>query len=111
ATPFPLVQYTERPDRFCAGLAEERVGRLIDGLPLGYLVPGTLGDFLRAPQDKSNNWIVASVLTVLRYVCMLVTLILPAFYIAVVTFHQEMIPTRLALSIIAAKQDVPFVSA
>ena len=111
ATPFPLVQYTERPDRFCAGLAEGRVGLLIDGLPLGYLVPGTLGDFLRAPQDKSNNWMVASVLTVLRYVCMLVTLILPAFYVAVVTFHQEMIPTRLALSIIAAKQNVPFVSA
>ena len=111
ATPFPLVQYTERPDRFCAGLAEGRVGLLIDGLPLGYLVPGTLGDFLRAPQDKSNNWMVASLLTVLRYVCMLVTLILPAFYVAVVTFHQEMIPTRLALSIIAAKQNVPFVSA
>lgn len=109
-TAFPLIQYTERPDRFCAGLAEGRVGVLIDGLPLGYLAPGTIGNFLRASQDKSNNWILASVLTALRYFCMLTTLFLPGLYVAVVTFHQEMIPTRLALSIIAAKQDVPFVT-
>ena len=110
-TPFPLLQYTERSDRFCAGLAEGRVGVLIDGLPLGYLAPGVLGDFLRAPQDKSESWMLASALTLLRCACMLVTLLLPALYVAMVTFHQEMIPTRLALSIIAAKQDVPFRSA
>ena len=110
-TPFPLLQYTERSDRFCAGLAEGRVGILIDGLPLGYLAPGVLGDFLRAPQDKSESWMLATVLTLLRYTCMLLTLLLPALYVAMVTFHQEMIPTKLALSIIAAKQDVPFRSA
>lgn len=110
STPFPLIQYTERPDRFCGGLAEGRVGILIDGLPLGYLAPGTIGDFLRAAQDKSNNWMLASMLTVLRYTCLLITLVLPALYVAVVTFHQEMIPTRLALSIISAKRDVPFIS-
>ena len=107
-TAFPLVQYTERSDRFCAGLAEGRVGILIDGLPLGYLAPGVLGDFLQAPQDKSESCLPASALTLLRYLCMLGTLLLPALYVAMVTFHQEMIPTRLALSIIAAKQDVPF---
>ena len=41
-TAFPLLQYTERPDRFCGGLAEGRVGLLADGLPLGYLAPGTV---------------------------------------------------------------------
>lgn len=84
------------------------MGILIDGLPLGYLAPGVLGDFLQAPQDKSESWLLASALTLLRYLCMLGTLLLPALYVAMVTFHQEMIPTRLALSIIAAKQDVPF---
>ena len=110
-TPFPLVQYTERSDRFCAGLCEGRVGLIIDGIPLGYLTPAVLGNFLQAPQDKSNSWLLATVLTLLRYGCMLLTLFLPALYVAMVTFHQEMIPTRLALSIIAAKQDVPFRSA
>ena len=110
-TPFPLIQYTERSDRFCAGLTQGRVGILIDGIPLGYLAPAVLGNFLQAPQDKSSNWLLATALTVLRYFCMLTTLLLPALYIAMVTFHQEMIPTRLALSIIAAKQNVPFRSA
>ena len=107
-TTFPLIQYTERPDRFCAGLAEGRVGILMEGIPLGYLAPGVIGDFLRAPQDKSENWVLASVLTVLRCLCLLVTLYLPAMYVAMVNFHPEMIPTRLALSIMAAKRDVPF---
>ncbi len=107
-TPFPLVQYTQRSDRFCAGLAEGRVGLLIDGIPLGYLTPAVLGNFLQAPQDKSSGWLMATALTLLRYGCMLLTLFLPALYVAMVTFHQEMIPTRLALSIIAAKENVPF---
>ena len=110
-TAFPLALHTERPDRFCSGLADGRVGILAEGLPLGYLVPGTAAQFLRAPEDKADNWILASALTVLRYLCMLVTLLLPAFYVEVVGFHQEMIPTRRALSIIAAKQDVPFLTA
>ena len=107
-TAFPMLAYTERPDRFSAGVVEGRVGILIDGLPLGYLAPGTISQFFKTPQDKSQGWMVASALTVLRYLCMLTTLFLPAVYIAAVTFHPEMLPTQLAQSIIAAKQDVPF---
>ncbi len=107
-TPFPLVQHTQRPDRFCYGLCQGRVGILAEGMPLGYLAPGVIGDFLHAPEDRSENWMVASALTVLRWVCLLVTLYLPGVYVAMVNFHPEMIPARLALSIMAARQDVPF---
>lgn len=107
-TSFPLIAYTERPDRFCSGLVEGRVGVLIDGIPLGYLLPGNIQQFFKTGQDKSENWMVASALTVLRYACMLVTLFLPSLYIAAVTFHPEMIPLKLALSINAAKTNVPF---
>lgn len=107
-TSFPLIAHTERPDRFCSGLVEGRVGILIDGIPLGYLLPGTVGQFFKTGQDKSENWVVASVLTVLRYTCMLITLFLPSLYIAAVMFHPEMIPLKLALSINAAKTNVPF---
>ncbi|MBP1737576.1 MAG: Spore germination protein GerKA [Oscillospiraceae bacterium] len=107
-TAFPLVLSTQRPDRFCAGLTEGRVGLLVDGIPQGYLLPGTIQQFFKTAQDKSENWVVATSLLVLRYLCMLVTLFLPALYIAAVTFHPEIIPTKLALSIIKAKADVPF---
>ena len=107
-TAFPTLSCTERPDRFSAGVIEGRVGVLVDGLPLGWLLPSTLSQFFKTPQDKSQSWMAASALTVLRYLCMLITLFLPAAYIAAVTFHLEMLPTKLALSIISAKQDVPF---
>ncbi len=107
-TPFPLMQYTQRPDRFCHGLCQGRIGILLEGIPLGYLAPAVLGDHLRAPEDRSENWMVASSLAVLRWLCLLGTLYLPAVYVAVVNFHPEMIPLRLALSITAARRDVPF---
>ena len=107
-TTFPLMAYTERPDRFCAGLVEGRVGIMVDGLPLGFLLPGTLGYFFKANEDKSKNWVEASFLRVLRYFCMLVALFLPALYVAAVNFHHEMLPATLAWSIVEAKIDVPF---
>ena len=64
--------------------------------------------FFKTGQDKSENWAVASSLSVLRYVCMLITLFLPGLYIAATTFHPEMIPLKLALSINNAKANVPF---
>jgi len=107
-TPFPLLAYTERPDRFCSGLVEGRVGVMVDGIPMGWLLPGTLDQFFRTGQDKSSNWMVASALSVLRYACALLTLFLPGLYVAAVLFHPEMIPVKLALSIVKAKESVPF---
>lgn len=107
-TAFPLLLSTERPDRFCYGLCQGKVGILIEGLPLGFLAPAVIRDFVMAPQDRSENWLTAACLTVLRWLCLLTTLYLPALYVAAVNFQPEMIPLRLALSIMAARRDVPF---
>ncbi len=107
-SPFPLLPYTQRPDRFCRGLLDGRVGILCDGLPMGWLAPGTLAEFFKTGQDRSYHWMVASALSLVRYACMALTLLLPGLYIALVTFHPEAIPVRLAESIAAAKQEVPF---
>ncbi len=108
ATPFPQLIYTERADKFCLNILEGRVGVLVDGLPIGYLTPGTFGQFFKVPEDYANHFIVSSALTLLRYFSLVITLFLPAFYVAVVMYHQEMIPTKLMLSIIESKQSVPF---
>lgn len=105
---FPQMIFTERPDRFCRGLLDGRVGILIEGIPLGGLLPGNLAQFLEAPQDREYHWAIASVLLLLRYLCLLTTLLMPALYIAIASFHFEMLPTKLAMSIISSKQDVPF---
>lgn len=107
-TPFPMLAVTQRPDRFCGGLMEGRVGILAEGLAVGYLAPGTVGHFFATSQDRSINWMAASCLSVLRYLCVLLTLFLPGLYVAAVIFHPEMIPVKLAVSINAAKAGVPF---
>ncbi len=110
-TPFPQLITTERPDKFCLNILEGRVGILVDGLPMGFLAPGTFSQFFKVPEDQANHFAVASMLTVLRYAAMVITLLLPAFYVAVSMYHQEMLPTKLIQSIIDAKQSVPFPTA
>ena len=107
-TAFPLLQYTERPDRFCQGLLDGRVGLLVDGLPLGYLAPADLMYLMESPEDRGRDYIGASAVRILRYLALLTGLLLPGIYIALATFHQAVIPLPLLRSIIESKQAVPF---
>jgi spore germination protein KA len=107
-TAFPLLQYTERADRFAQGLLDGRVGILVDGLPLGYLAPVDFGYLLSSPEDRGTDYISATFLRALRIVAMLVGLLLPALYVAMSAFHPEMLPTQLLTAIIESKQAVPF---
>ena len=110
-SPFPQLLHTERPDRFAQYLMEGRIGLLVDGLPIGLCAPVTLADFLRGTGDGSSNWLVSSALTGLRWMALVLSMLLPALYVAIALYHQEMIPTRLLLSVIEAKQRVPFSTA
>lgn len=110
-TAFPLLQYTERPDRLSQGLLDGRVGLIIDGLPLAYLAPADLGYLMESSEDRSRDFITASCLRVLRYGALLTGLVLPGFYIAMVKFHQNWIPTQLLEVILNSKQGVPFTTA
>ena len=107
-TTFPLMQYTERADRFCQGLLDGRVGLLVDGLPLAYLAPTDLGYLMESMEDRSRDFISASFVRVLRYLALLASLVLPAVYIALVNFHPNWIPTALLNTIMNTKQEVPF---
>ena len=107
-TAFPLVQYTERTDWFCQGLLDGRVGLIVDGIPLGYLAPVNLGYFMESPEDRGRDYISASGIRLLRYIALLLSLLLPGIYIAMATYHQEMIPLPLLRSMIESKQSVPF---
>ena len=108
ATAFPLLQYTERTDRFCQGLLEGRVGLLVDGLPLGYLAPVDLMYLMNSAEDRNRDFVAASAVRILRYLALLTGLLLPGIYIALATFHQAVIPLPMLRSIIESKQAVPF---
>lgn len=108
STAFPLLQYTERPDRFAQAVLEGRVGLLVDGLPLGYLAPVDLGYLLDSQEDRGMDYLSASCIRILRYAALLLSLLLPGIYIALATFQQEMIPLPLLRAIIESKESVPF---
>ncbi len=107
-TPFPLIQYTERTDRFCQALLNGRVGLLVDGLPLGYLAPVDLGYLMDSPEDRARDFLSASCIRILRYGALILSLLLPAVYIALVTFHQNWLPSDLRCIILGSRAQVPF---
>jgi hypothetical protein len=109
-SPFPQVQYTERPDRFAAALSEGLVGILVDGSPMALMVPANLASFFQSSEDYYERFPFGGPLRALRYLAGVIALIFPALYVAVATFHQEMIPTKLALAIAGSHVPVPFPS-
>ncbi|MBE6914524.1 MAG: spore germination protein [Ruminococcaceae bacterium] len=107
-SPFPQLIHTERPDKFSAELLAGRIGILVDGLPLGFLLPATLAHFMKVAEDRAQHFIVASALSLLRWLSFVISAVFPALLVAVCMYHQEMVPHKLLLSIIEAKQRVPF---
>lgn len=105
---YPQILTTERSDKFCQNILDGRAGIIIDGIPSAYIVPAAFSMFLQAPEDDSTNYVMASIIRLLRYGAYFGSLLIPGFYIAITSFHQEMIPTELAISIIKSKIGVPF---
>ena len=109
-SPFPQCEATERPDMIVAAIAQGKVVLLTDGSPMVLEIPSTLNNLMHSPEDIYQRWIVASTVRFLRFVATLISLTLPSFYIALTSYHPEMLPTELALTIGAARQGVPFPS-
>ncbi|WP_170974046.1 spore germination protein [Peribacillus simplex] len=107
-SPFPQVQSTERPDRVIAALMEGRVAILLDGTPFALMVPFTFSMMLQSPEDYYERWIPSTFIRLLRYLAGFLSLFTPALYIAFISFHPGLIPTKLAISIIGTRSGVPF---
>ncbi|MEW6228161.1 MAG: spore germination protein [Bacillota bacterium] len=107
-SPFPTILRTERPDKVTGALLEGRVAILTDGTPFVLIVPATFTMFLTAPEDYYERYFIGSALRILRLASFFISLTLPSLYVAVTTFHQEMLPTPLVLSIAAQREGIPF---
>ncbi len=105
---FPQIVTTERPDRTCHYLLLGRVAILINGSPFALIVPGMLLDFLTSPEDMNLNYLYANFLRFFRFVALIVSLTLPGLYIAITSFHHELIPSELLFAMITARQEIPF---
>lgn len=107
-SPFPTVKFTERPDTAAAAILEGRVVILTDTTPFALIVPTYFWESLTASDDYYSRFYLGSFSRILRYIAFFISLTLPSIYVMLVSFHQEMIPTQLALSIAAGRETVPF---
>jgi len=107
-SPFPQLQYTERPDTVAAQLLEGRFAIFVDGTPFVLIAPVTVWQMLQASEDYYERYLISNLLRWLRLVFLFLALFLPGLYIAVITYHQDMLPTTLILSIAAARESIPF---
>ena len=104
----PQILSTERPDKCTKHLMQGRVVVLVNGSPYGLIMPATLIDYIASPEDTNIKPVFANFLKILRLIAGLITLLLPGSYVALTSFHQEILPTELLFSILAARQYVPF---
>lgn len=107
-TPFPQTLVSERPDAIANQILDGKVAILMDRSPSAMVVPMNLAGFFHVPDDYALHWFIASFVRVLRFLGFFIATLLPAMYIAIVSFHFEVIPLDLYTSIAHSRIKVPF---
>lgn len=105
---FPQFGYTERPDRLVSALLEGRIGIIIDNTPIALIAPETFFQAMQSSEDYYQRYIPASIIRCLRYFFLFTAFSAPSFYIAVLTFHQGMLPRNLLMTVWASREGIPF---
>ncbi len=107
-TLFPTILNSERPDTVAAALLEGRVAIIVAGTPIALIAPTTFFSFFQSSEDYYQRYDIATFIRIIRYVAYALAMLLPSLYIAITTFHQEMLPTMLLISLAAQREGIPF---
>ncbi|MTI79271.1 MAG: spore germination protein [Firmicutes bacterium] len=107
-SPFKTIGSTERPDTVVGRLLEGRIAVIFDGSPFALTLPYLFVENFQVNEDYYNEFIFASINRLLRYLGFFLSISVPSIYLSLTTYHQEMIPTPLLLSISASREGVPF---
>ncbi|MCT4687820.1 spore germination protein [Vallitalea sp.] len=107
---FKTLFTTEKPDTVCGKLLEGRVAIICNGSPSVITTPFVFIEYFQVDEDYYQQYYFATFNRLLRYLAFFLTTSVPAIYIALTTYHQELIPTPLILSIYEARQGIPFPS-
>lgn len=107
-TPFPLFVSTERLDRVVFGLINGQVAIVSDGSPYFITGPSTLFDFFLSPEDYYLPWVLGSFFRLFRISGVIFSVFASSIYVALTTYHYEMIPIGLLGPLIFSRQNVPF---
>lgn len=103
---FPQALQTERPDRTAAFVMQGHVVLICDGAPYALIVPVTFFGLLHTSEDHYLRPAVATMERMVRLLAMMITVLLPGVYIALLTFHQEVLPTTFMISALTLRKMV-----
>lgn len=106
----PQIMTTERPDRVCHALIEGRVAIIVSGSPHALILPATLFDMASSPEDSYLRYPYAFLTRCIRIIAIFLSLLAPAFFIAVMNYHQELLLTDILFALSRARASVPFSS-
>lgn len=104
---FPQVMPVERADLTAAALLEGRVVVFMDQIPQALILPAVLWDFFRAADDEGEKAYIGTIKRWLRIICFFAGVLLPAWYVALLSFHPELIPLKLATALMRLRSGVP----
>ncbi|WP_235885468.1 spore germination protein [Paenibacillus cymbidii] len=107
-TPFPTIYNSERPDVIAAELLEGKIAIVVDGTPFVLVAPALFISFFHSAEDYYQRADISTLIRILRVIGIFIALLGPSLYIAITTFHQEMLPTQLLISLAAQREGVPF---
>ncbi|QGQ97611.1 spore germination protein [Paenibacillus psychroresistens] len=107
---FSQIQNTERPDIVTACLLEGKVALITNGTPFALILPITFWSGLQSADDYFERFVFVILTRMIRYIMVFISFSLPAIYVALSTFHQEMMPTYLMIGIATARENSPFPS-
>jgi len=105
---FPLFSTTERTDTAVSKLVAGRIIGVLDGSPSVFAAPSSFFEFMASPDDYYQRWTTGTAIRILRFIALIITLTFTAFYVSVTTYHYEMIPEALLLTITQSRSKVPF---
>ena len=107
-SPFATIANSEKPDKVAAKMLEGRVAVLVDGTPFVLTVPMMFVENFQSAEDYYSRPFFAGLVRAMRYLAFLIAVFAPSLYVAVVTYHHEMIPYKLLLSMWQAEVNTPF---
>nr|WP_244226741.1 spore germination protein [Paenibacillus protaetiae] len=105
---FPTIYNTDRPDSIARAIMAGRIAFVTDNTPFVLFAPAFFTDFLASAEDRSQSVVFSRLVLWLRYISLCICLLAPSVYIALTTFHQDMLPTQLLLSLAAQREGIPF---
>ncbi|MBB3109823.1 spore germination protein KA/spore germination protein [Paenibacillus phyllosphaerae] len=107
-SPFPQFRYTERTDVAAAAVLGGKIAVFVEGTGSILICPGLFFELLQSSEDYYQRTLVANMIRWMRMIAFFLALVLPSLYIALSTFHTELIPTVLLLAVLDSREGIPF---